>query len=154
MLSSLILMLSQRSKNPKIANVFKYIWTIFITIACFSNLSFSFIEIVSFMLTTVCIYLANRFGSKVNTLLSVFSILIYSIFVDIMCYFAMPAWHAGQSLIQYVLNGIIFNSKYVLFNALIMATVIMYSKPIKKLSKNLATHLGMISLLFKTKSHN
>lgn len=153
MINSLILMLSQYNKNGKFPNIFKCIWLVATALMSFSSLNFTFllIEIVSFLLMSHCTYFFNRFSFKFNALLSVFSVLVYSVFVDIMCYFLLSAWCGNQSLIQYIMNGIIFNSKYVLSNGLTLIAVTLVSKYLKNY---LDKHLESTLLLFKTKSHN
>lgn len=137
MISSILLMLSQYNKNSKMANIFKCLWIIVAMIISVINFNSAFllVEIASFLLTTGCIRLANRFGSKINTCLSVISILIYSIFVDTVCYFVLPAWSENQSLIQYITGGLIFNSKYAIINIVVLAAIVSCSYFLKKLSK-------------------
>ena len=130
MISSLILMLSQYNKNRKIANIFMCIWFLYAIVISFDNFDFKFLSIgiASFLLTTFCIYFVSRFVSKFSVLLSVCSTIIYSVFIDIVCYFLLPTWCENQSLIQYLIRGVMFNSKYLLSNAFVMIIVVLFSK--------------------------
>ena len=130
MISSLILMLSQYNKNRKIANIFMCIWFLYAIVISFDNFDFKFLSIgiASFLLTTFCIYFVSRFVSKFSVLLSVCSHIIYSVFIDIVCYFLLPTWCENQSLIQYLIRGVMFNSKYLLSNAFVMIIVVLFSK--------------------------
>ena len=125
MWNSLILMFSQYDKNRKIANAFKCIWFIYLSIIIFFNfdLTFLIIEVSSFLLTTIFIRLVNGFVPKANAVLSIFSILIYSFFIDVICYNVLPVWRENQSLSQYIMNGFIFNGKYVFLNIVIFLSV-------------------------------
>ena len=88
---------------------------------------FTPIMLIAFFMTLfVCSLSESKFKGwfKVGYgLLPVFSILIYSFFVDVLCYWFMPKWVGNLSLMQYVINGFIFNSKYVLSNSIIFGTV-------------------------------
>ena len=50
-------------------------------------------------------------SKKTNTILSIFSILIWSIIIDVICYYMYPMMSMGQNLLTYVGQGILFNYK-------------------------------------------
>ena len=133
MWNSLILMLSQYDKNRKVADIFKCMWFIYLSIIMFFNfnLMFFFIEVGSFLLTTIFIRLISWFAPKANATLSIFSILIYSLFMDIICYNVLPVWSENQSLLQYVISGFMFNGKYIFLNVVIFTTMIFFLKCLK-----------------------
>ena len=134
MLNSLILMFSQYDKNRKVSTVFKIVWALYAIAASFFNfnLLFSAINISVFLLITGDIYYISKVYPKINAILSVCSILIYSLFIDIICYYILPSWAEGQSLIQYITNGFLFNYKYVFLNAAVFALIVLCSKLFKR----------------------
>lgn len=134
MLNSLILMFSQYDKNRKVSTVFKILWVLYAIAASFFNfnLLFSAINISVFLLITGVIHYISKIYPKINAILSVCSILIYSLFIDIICYYILPSWAEGQSLIQYITNGFLFNYKYVFLNAAVFALIVLCSKLFKR----------------------
>ncbi len=134
MLNSLILMFIQYDKNRKVSTVFKILWVLYAIAASFFNfnLLFSAINISVFLLITGAIHYISKIYPKINAILSVCSILIYSLFIDIICYYILPSWAEGQSLIQYITNGFLFNYKYVFLNAAVFALIVLCSKLFKR----------------------
>lgn len=134
MLHSIILMFSQYSKNRKISNIFKVIWILYAIAALFFNPNpwFLLVNVSVFMLVTGFVYCISKFYPKINAFLSVGSILIYSLFVDIVCYYALPNWAVGQSLAGYVMNGFLFNYKYLFLNVAVFGAVSLCSAILKK----------------------
>lgn len=129
MLHSIVLMFSQYNKNRKISNIFKVSWILYATAAAFfnSNPWFSLVNASVFMLVTGFVYYISKVCPKINAFLSVGSILIYSLFVDIVCYYALPNWSVGQSLASYVMSGFLFNYKYVFLNVAVFGVLILCS---------------------------
>jgi hypothetical protein len=127
-------MFSQHGKNRKVSNVFKVIWVLYAIAASFFNfnLVFSLVNISVFLLVTGVIHCISKIYPKINASLSVLSILIYSLFVDIACYYALPSWANGQPLVQYIVNGFLFNYKYVILNATVLVAAILSSKILQK----------------------
>ena len=70
-----------------------------------------------FLLVGVTLFM--QLFKKGNIFISVFSILIYSVLIDILGYFLYPQFVYGVSLFEYILNGIAFNYK-----GLIIASVV------------------------------
>lgn len=134
MLNSLILMFSQYDKNRKVSTIFKILWVLYAIAASFFNfnLLFSAINISVFLLMTGAIHYISKIHHKINAILSVCSILIYSLFIDITCYYILPSWVEGHSLIQYITSGFLFNYKYVFLNAAVFALIVLCSKLFKK----------------------
>lgn len=134
MLNSLILMFSQYDKNRKVSTIFKILWVLYAIAASFFNfnLLFSAINISVFLFMTGAIHYISKIYHKINAILSVCSILIYSLFIDIICYYILPSWAEGQSLIQYITNGFLFNYKYVFLNAAVFALIVLCSKLFKR----------------------
>ena len=81
---------------------------------------------------TGAIHYISKIYPKINAILSVCSILVYSLSIDIICYYVLPSWAKGQSLIQYITNGFLFNYKYVFVNAAAFMLVVLCSKLFKR----------------------
>lgn len=135
MVNSVVLMLSQYGKNGKMQNFFMFMWFIIVAVISSVNFSFAFLifELIAFLLTTGCIRVINRLNSDISELMSVSSILIYSIFIDVLCYGFFHECTANQSLIAYIMNGLAFNLKYVALNTVVMVFIVLYSRTLKRL---------------------
>ncbi len=133
MINSIILMFSQYNKNKKISNIFKAVWILYAIAASLFNFNqiFIFVNVSAFLSVTGVVYVISKFYSKVNVFLSIISVLIYSLFVDVVCYFVLPNWTQEQSLIQYIINGFLFNCRYVFLNVVVFGIVILYLKTYK-----------------------
>ena len=133
MLNSLILMFSQYEKNRTISNVFKIIWIGYVFVVEFCNFNFLFfiLSINAFILTTGVTYYVGKIFLSLKVVLSCFSILTYSFFIDVLCYYVLPDLTLGQSLIDYIINGFLFNYKYVLLNIILFILVSLHSKVLK-----------------------
>ena len=64
---------------------------------------------------------------KINAILSIFSILIWSVTIDLICYLLFPSMTANQNILEYILQGILFNGKYVFTNTLVIGGISMVS---------------------------
>ena len=123
MIQSVILMYSQYDKNYKISNIFKIIWMTYRLININFNLKFWFIDTAVFLFMTILIKKISKNRIKTNVFLSIVSILIYSIFIDIACYFMMPIFSNGVDLFRYILNGLVFNYKSIFLNLIIFCII-------------------------------
>lgn len=134
MLNSFFLMFSLWNKNSKATNIFKIIWIIYAVAASFSNFNplFSIINICVFMFVTSAINYTSKIQPKLNSFLSIISVLIYSLFIDTVCYYGIPSWSVGQSLIEYITNGLLFNYKYVFVNMSVMLIAVLILKTLDK----------------------
>lgn len=134
MVHSLFLMLSSYNSTNK--RFFKLIWIMYVIIKCFHSFDFVFliINLSTFLLVTELICCISKFYSPLNKkILSVISILIYSLFIDVICYYTLPTWTGmEESLFVYVINGFLFNSKYVFFNIFTLLILEFFFDKIKK----------------------
>ena len=122
MLNSILLMFSQYNKNRICATIFKIFWVLYIVILNF-NFSFRVANLLAFMCTSVIINIVDKLFPKLNIFLSVFSIIIYSFFMDIICYYTVKNDLIEHTLIQYILNGFLFNYKYIILNIVIVCII-------------------------------
>ena len=105
----------------------------------FCSKTTSIINAIVFLGVSIGINLVkNKFA---NTVLSVISILIWSIVIDTVCYYLYPLKGVNQTLCGYVFQGILFNYKYVFSNALVICLVNLTSEIKKKLQKNVEVAL-------------
>ena len=125
MLNSLLMLGSTYNKNKKLNVIFAITWIIFMLIG--SNLKtgigirFTIMNFISFGLIFA---LGKIFKGKYsNIVVSIFSVLIWSIVIDIICYLLYPQFTMGQNILMYIGNGILFNYKYVGYNILVISGV-------------------------------
>ena len=86
--------------------------------------------LINLLLMSVITFGIRLIGnSKSNAILSVLSILIWSICIDTVTYFMYSKFAGGLSLPLYVLNGILFNIRYVFVNVSVLCGI----KAIEKL---------------------
>ena len=116
MINALLMFGSTYNKNKKINIILAISWIIFMLFG--SNLKTGLIFTIMNFISYGFVFALSKFFKKKysNTLLSVFSVLIWSITIDIICYFLYPQFTMGQNIFMYISNGILFNYKYVFYN--------------------------------------
>lgn len=123
MLNSLLLLGSCYNKHKKISLLF--------TIALIFNLfiiQFGHVNIVFFISNIILMLLISLQNKKIKNnsiklISSSFSILIWSVMIDIICYYMFPLFNSNLSIFSYIMNGIIFNIKYVVMNTIILISI-------------------------------
>ncbi|MCL2342193.1 MAG: hypothetical protein FWC53_04045 [Firmicutes bacterium] len=120
MLNSILILGSTYNKNKKINIIFALVWLIYMLAG--SNLKTGLIFIVMNILAFGLVFALGKAvkGKHSNAAVSIFGVLIWSIIIDIICYFIYPQFTMGQNILTYIGNGILFNYKYVIGNALIL----------------------------------
>lgn len=123
MINSLFMLGSSYNKNRKISSLFMVAWLSYMFFG--SNLSlgaiFPVVNALVFIGVTLLINcVKNR---KANTVLSILSILIWSIVIDVICYFMYPTMKQSQNIFMYVYQGILFNYKYIFSNILAVCAI-------------------------------
>ena len=100
--------------------VFGLIWVLL----AFSGASgFFLVNIISFLALIVLFKGLERSYPKAKDVMSVTSILAYSVFVDVISYFFIPSYAFGESLGNCVVNGLYFNLRNVFSNWFIFFVV-------------------------------
>ena len=138
MLNSLLLFGGSFGKNKKISKLISLILIINLLIVQLGkvNLFFTIFNIsIMFCLTY---FIRNISNQKVNAITSVLSILIWSILIDLVSYYIFP-FSNNLNILQYIMNGILFNIRYAFINCsiLFVLEVLSYSKnKIKNVSSN------------------
>lgn len=140
MINSLFMLGGSYNKDRKISILFVTAWILYMLINYDFSLGLAFPLINAIVLLTVTIGINLISNKKVNTIMSIFSILIWSIIIDIICFYMFPMMSAGQSLINYILQGILFNYKYIFVNIVaicgINLIILLKKNIIKRFSKN------------------
>ena len=140
MINSLFMLGGSYNKDRKISILFLTAWILYMLINYDFSLGLAFPLINAIVLFTVTISINLISNKKVNTIMSIFSILIWSIIIDIVCFYMFPMMSAGQSLINYILQGILFNYKYIFVNIVaicgINLIILLKKNIVKRFSKN------------------
>ena len=92
-------MLSQYRKNSKISNISKTTWIVYVGMLGSFDFLFFVINLTVFLLITKTISYISKFCLLINLVLSWGSMLIYSLFIDTLCYYIFPSWIQGQTLL-------------------------------------------------------
>lgn len=140
MINSLFMLGGSYNKDRKISILFLTAWILYMLINYDFSLGLAFPLINAIVLLTVTISINLISNKKVNTIMSIFSILIWSIIIDIVCFYMFPMMSAGQSLINYILQGVLFNYKYIFVNIVaicgINLIILLKKNIVKRFSKN------------------
>ena len=140
MINSLFMLGGSYNKDRKISILLLTAWILYMLINYDFSLGLAFPLINAIVLLTVTISINLISNKKVNTIMSIFSILIWSIIIDIVCFYMFPMMSAGQSLINYILQGILFNYKYIFVNIVaicgINLIILLKKNIVKRFSKN------------------
>lgn len=149
MINALFMLGSSYNKNRTILLVFIVSWIGYMMIGYNFSLGYIFpiINISTFLFVSISINLTKK-NKKVNTILSISSILIWSILIYVICFFMFPVMRINQNLINYVLQGILFNYKYVFINTLVLLGVQVINYVRKLIIKNYEKNLDYM-LMYK-----
>lgn len=102
MINSLFMLGSSYNKNRKVSVLFLILWISNMVINYNFSLGIVFPIINASIVILISIVINRIKSKKLNTVLSVLSILIWSIVIDIICYFMFPVMRANQNIIQYI----------------------------------------------------
>lgn len=96
------------------------------------NLLFFSINCTVFTFITCLFDITKKFcNERVVIAFSVLSILVYSLLIYLICYYTIGCL-VKQSLLEYIVNGLLFNLKYVYINIVVM---VVYTTAIRVLKK-------------------
>ena len=137
MINSVLMLGSNTKKNRKMNIMFAMLWLGYMLLnANFkTGLNFVVANIIVFGIVFAIGQVIK--GKYTNTVVSILSILIWSVLIDIICYFMFPQFVVGQNIITYVWNGILFNYKHIFTNALALGVVNCVEFIVKKGLRNL-----------------
>ena len=123
MINSLFMLGSSYNKDRKISIIFMIAWVLYMIIGNKVILGNTFVLINAGVFLGICLSINLIKNKKINTVLSIISILIWSIIIDTICYFMYPTMSIGQNLFTYIWQGILFNYKYIGFNMIAICII-------------------------------
>ena len=133
---------SSYNKNKIVSCIFFIAWIVYMLIGSDLSLGLTFpiINAIVFIIISISInFVKNR---KLNTILSVFSILIWSIVIDIICYFLYPMMVWEQNIFSYIFQGILFNGKYIFYNIIAVGIISMIETLVQRAFQK--ENIGMV----------
>lgn len=132
MLNSLLLFGGSFGKNKKIARIISLLLIVNLLVVQLGQVSLVFTLYNLAIMVGITYFVRKISNKKVNAVMSVISILMWSVLIDVVSYFIFPL--AGNTnILQYVFNGIIFNAKYVFVNTIAYVTIETISYVINKI---------------------
>lgn len=90
------------------------------------------------ILITIPLLINRVKNDKAKKVLSISSIIIYSIAIDVISYILLPQLVGGANLFTYILRGLAFNAKYLISNALIIVAIEIIEKSYNKITNAIA----------------
>lgn len=123
MINSLFMLGSSYNKNKVISIVSIIAWIIYMFIGNMNGSLGLFPIINALVFLSICGSIRLVKNKKLNTILSIFSILIWSIVIDIICYFIYPIMNGTNDIFSYIFQGILFNYKYIFLNIFVVFIV-------------------------------
>ena len=127
------------SSNKKISKVFIVTWLAYMVFGSNLSLGLTFPIINGITFLAITLLISKIKNNKANTALSIASILIWSVTIDIICYYLYPTMSSNITLINYIFNGILFNYKYIFTNVLALSLIKGLSILKKTLTEKLST---------------
>ena len=125
MLNSLLMLGSTSKKMGKITYLCAFIWIGYMLMNANLNskagLIFTGVNLIVFLITFAIGKIVK--GKYSNVAVSIFSIIIWSILIDLACFYMFPQFAMGQNIIGYIGSGIEFNFKYVFSNIFVLSAV-------------------------------
>lgn len=132
MLNSLLLFGGSFGKNKKIARIISLLLIVNLLVVQLGQVSLVFTLYNLAIMVGITYFVRKISNKKVNAVMSIISILMWSVLIDVVSYFIFPL--AGNTnILQYVFNGIIFNAKYVFVNTIAYVTIETISYVINKI---------------------
>jgi len=123
MLNSLLIFGSSYNKSKKISILSFILMIANVLFVQYGKMGINFVLINLLLMSVITVGIRLISNNKINSTLSVLSILIWSVCIDIVSYFMYSKFAGGLSLPVYVLNGILFNIRYVFFNAAVLCGI-------------------------------
>lgn len=123
MINSLFILGGAYNKDRKISIAFLCGWVLYMIVNYDFSLGLTFPIINAMVCLMVSIGISLIRNKTINTILSISSILIWSIVIDIICFFMYPTMVAGQNIFGYIFQGILFNYKYIISNIFVVCII-------------------------------
>ncbi|MDR1236242.1 MAG: hypothetical protein LBJ96_04505 [Holosporaceae bacterium] len=129
MIGSLLMLFSQCNRNAVSADICACAWVVYM----FSNSNFqlTFLSLVNLTIFFVVTLLVRKIRNRyLHSLGAISSILLYSVCIDVVCYFFHSSFVFDRNLLSYIWNGVAFNLKYALLNGLVLAVAVVLKRSI------------------------
>ena len=112
--------------KTKLRNIFFVLFAIYLIYqnSLNTDIAFGLINLALIVLL-VCF---TRLTNKTNSIFSIFIKLIYSIMIDFVSYFYWQISTYGVGLLDYIWQGIVFNSKDIVLSVLIFSVIVLVNK--------------------------
>ena len=128
MLSALLLCGSSYNKYKRFSFVCYIVLIVNLLVTQLNSVSNLFL-VINLALFAIIPLLINCIKNKyLKAVFSVLSIIIWSILIDIICYYMFPKFVFGMTIPMYLYRGIVFNAKYVFYNVLLVGAISLFEK--------------------------
>ena len=115
--------------KTKFRNIFFALFVACLIYQNFINTDIVF-GLINLALVVLLVYFTRK-TNKSNTVFSIFIKLIYSVIIDFVSYFYWQISMYGVGLLNYIWQGIVFNSKDILLSVLIFSVIVLANKTYK-----------------------
>ena len=112
--------------KTKFRNIFFMLFIAYLTYQNFLNTNILF-GLINFALIVMLVCF-TRLTNKYNSIFSIFLKLIYSVIIDCVSYFYWQISTYGVGLLDYIWQGIVFNSKDIVLSILIFTLIVLANK--------------------------
>lgn len=123
MINSLFMLGGAYNKDRKVSIAFMCGWVLYMIVNYDFSLGLTFPIINAMVYLMVSIGISLIRNKTINTILSISSILIWSIVIDIICFFMYPTMVVDQNIFGYIFQGILFNYKYIISNIIAVCII-------------------------------
>ncbi len=123
-----ILMLGSSLNNKKSSKLFMLLWILYMLTTATNLMGNSFIIVNLGTFLVISFAISKIKNKNINLFLAPMSIILWSIIIDIICYFYYPYFIFDQSLFEYIMAGIIFNFRFAIMNYAIVISCIVIKK--------------------------
>ena len=145
MINSLFMLGSSYNKDKKISKIFMGAWMLYMIIGNKFAMGNMFVYINAAIFLILSLVINSIKSKKINTIVSIFSILIWSIVIDIICYYMYPMMSMGQNLLTYVGQGILFNYKYIFSNVIVVCVINVVDLMLNKVSVGIKGKIKVVA---------
>ncbi len=123
MINSLFMLGGAYNKDRKVSIAFMCGWVLYMIVNYDFSLGLTFPIINAMVYLIISIGISLIRNKTINTILSISSILIWSIAIDIICFFMYPTMVVDQNIFGYIFQGILFNYKYIISNIIAVCII-------------------------------
>lgn len=123
MIHSLLLFGSSYHKYKKLSILCYILMLLNLFFVQMKNVNGLFLATNVLILVILPLLIKQIHNTNWNALVSICAIIIWSMIIDIICYYAFPRFVGDASLFTYIGRGILFNSKYVFINGIALISI-------------------------------